>query len=251
MNSSYIGHDFDSFSSNEHIIYDTLPANRSYEIDTSSDGDFENELYTTAAIETIEGDISSDDLENGFDIAATIRNNKGNIFENKDSEGDISSDESENEPNIAATIRNAEDDLFENMDSGDEPKDSALKDIYTEQTFISFEIVRVEKEGDICVRKTYKCRHEGKYQPKKKLDHMENQEKIPTNIKDEIQFYVQECHFGARILKKILRIKFSDQEIYGRDLYNLINKFKADAQTKNDALTLYEHLLKLQQENSD
>ncbi|CAG8788748.1 3323_t:CDS:2, partial [Gigaspora rosea] len=225
MNSSYIGCNIDSLSSNERITYETLPASGSFEVDTSSDDDFENELYT---IGNTEGDISSNDSDSD--------------------EGDI----------------------FENGDSEDEPGDSALKEIHTEQTFTSFEvlerclkhystrmgfatkIVRVEKEGDICVRKTYKCRHGGKYQPKKKLDPTENREresacidcgfilnaayrkrlnlvfvnkfiekhnhelsdskmhqqflphlrKIPTNIKDEIQFYVQECHFGAHLMNK-------------------------------------------------
>ncbi|CAB4392491.1 unnamed protein product [Rhizophagus irregularis] len=53
------------------------------------------------------------------------------------------------------------------------------------------------------------------------------------------------------ILKRILRKKFPDQEIYHQDLYNMIHKFKTDAQIKNDAVILYEHLMKLQQEDSD
>lgn len=57
--------------------------------------------------------------------------------------------------------------------------------------------------------------------------------------------------FGTTVLKRILRNKLSDQEIYDRDLYNMISRFKADVQIKNDALTLYESLVKLQQENPD
>ncbi|CAG8791888.1 37662_t:CDS:2 [Gigaspora margarita] len=67
-----------------------------------------NELNTTAAIGNVKGNIFIDNSENKSDIVATIRNDKGNIFENKNSEGD----------------------LFENKNSGDKPKNSALKDIY-------------------------------------------------------------------------------------------------------------------------
>ncbi|CAG8801523.1 37482_t:CDS:1, partial [Gigaspora margarita] len=105
-----------------HITYDILPTNRSYKIDTSSNGDFENELYTIAAIGNIKGDISSNNSKNKSNIVTTIRNNKDDIFENKNSEDNISSDNSENEPDIAATIRNTKGNLFENKESGDEMK---------------------------------------------------------------------------------------------------------------------------------
>lgn len=194
-----------------------------------------------------------------------------------------------------------------------------MKELYSEQSFTSFEvleqslkrystqagfdtkIVRVEKEGGIVTRKTYKCRHGGKYKPKKRLDPTENREresaciecgfllnasyrkksnlvfinkfieehnhtlnscellqqfapslrKIPINIREEIQFYVQDCHLGATVLKRILRKKFPDQEIYDQDLYNMMHKFKTDALIKNDAIILYEQLVKLQQEDSN
>src|SRR5581483_6695805 len=208
-------------------------------------------------------------------------------------------------------------DLSEGDD--DEVEDSPLKELYTGQTFISFEvleqslkrystkrgfntkIVRVEKEDGVYARKTYKCHHRNKYEPKKKLDPTENREresvcikcgfllnasyrkranlvyinkfieehnhplsdsellqqfapslrKITTDVKEEIKFFVQECHLGATVLKRILRKKFPDQEIYQQDLYNMIHKFKIDAQIKNDAVLLYEHLVKLQQEDSN
>lgn len=156
-----------------------------------------------------------------------------------------------------------EDGISECSNLEDEPNDSFLKDIYTGQTFTSFEvlekclkhysikkvfetkIIRAEKENDIFSRKTNKCRHGGKYLPKKKLDPMTNKkwesaciecgfvlnasyrkrlnlvfvnkfvdehnhalndckllqlspslQKIPTHIRDEIRFYVQECHLG-------------------------------------------------------
>ncbi|UZO05917.1 uncharacterized protein OCT59_026255 [Rhizophagus irregularis] len=44
--------------------------------------------------------------------------------------------------------------------------------------------------------------------------------KIPVNVKEEIHFLVQDCQLGATVLKRILRKKFSDQEIYHQDLYN-------------------------------
>ncbi|CAB4429109.1 unnamed protein product [Rhizophagus irregularis] len=75
--------------------------------------------------------------------------------------------------------------------------------------------------------------------------------KIPVDVKEEICFLVQDCQLGATILKRILRKKFPDQEIYHQDLYNMIYKFKIDAQIKNDAVIFYEHVMKLQQEDSD
>ena len=62
---------------------------------------------------------------------------------------------------------------------------------------------------------------------------------------EEIQFYVQECHLGATGLKRILRKKYPDQDIYSQDLYNAICRFKANAQIKNDAAILLEHLVNL------
>ena len=79
------------------------------------------------------------------------------------------------------------DDINEASDIDDDPDDSSMKDIYTGQTFTTFEIletclkqyankmgfeirtVRCEKENGSWVRKTYKCHHGGKYEPKKKL----------------------------------------------------------------------------------
>src|SRR6266498_2651293 len=169
-----------------------------------------------------------------------------------------------------------ENDANEASDIDDEPDDSSFKDIYTGQTFTTFEvleiylkryaekmgfeirIVRCEKEDGSWARKSYKCHHGGKYEPKKKVDptHNRNQEsariecgflvnaayrkcsnlvfvnkfvsehnhalqstpalqefspalrKIPDNIMEEIQFYVQECHLGATVLKRILRNKY-------------------------------------------
>ena len=81
-----------------------------------------------------------------------------------------------------------ENDVNETSDIDDEPDDSSLKEIYTGQTFTTFEIletclkryakntgfeiriVRCEKESGSWARKTYKCHHGGKYEPKKKVD---------------------------------------------------------------------------------
>ncbi|CAG8517271.1 10549_t:CDS:1 [Scutellospora calospora] len=178
--------------------------------------------------------------------------------------------------------KNEEDLVSENSSTDNEPEDSPLKEIYIEQTFTSFDIleqclkhyltrigfemkiVRAENKNNIFVHKTYKCRHSGKYLPKKKLDPTQNQDresvrieykftlnasyqkhinlvfvnkftedhnyvlneeelhlqfllslhKIPDNIKEEIQFYVQECQLESTVLKRILQNKFPDQEIY-------------------------------------
>ena len=79
-----------------------------------------------------------------------------------------------------------EDDINEASDIDDETDDSSLKEIYTGQTFTTFEIletclkryakntgfeiriVRCEKESGSWAKKTYKCHHGGKYEPKKK-----------------------------------------------------------------------------------
>ncbi|CAG8610979.1 9589_t:CDS:2, partial [Cetraspora pellucida] len=218
-----------------------------------------------------------------------------------------------------SVIEEGKDLVSENGSLDNEPEDSPLKKIYVGQTFVSFDmleqclkrystrigfetkIARAEKEDNIFVCKTYKCRHSGKYLPKKKLDSTQNRDresghieyeftmnasyrkrmnlvfvnkftkdynhvlnkeelhlqfslslcKVPDNIKEEIRFYVQECQLGATVLKRILQNKFPDQEIYNRDLYNMICKYRAGAQIKNDALTLYEYLSKVQQENPD
>ncbi|CAG8558431.1 14525_t:CDS:2 [Cetraspora pellucida] len=218
-----------------------------------------------------------------------------------------------------SVIEEGKDLVSENGSLDNESEDSLLKEIYVGQTFVSFDmleqclkrystrigfetkIVRAEKENNIFIRKTYKCRHSGKYLPKKKLDPMQNQDresghieceftmnasyqkhmnlvfvnkftedhnhvlnkeelhlqfslslrKVPDNIKEEFRFYVQECQLGATVLKRILQNKFPDQEIYNRDLYNMICKYRAEAQIKNDASTLYEYLSKVQQENPD
>ena len=75
--------------------------------------------------------------------------------------------------------------------------------------------------------------------------------KIPDNIINDIQFYVQECRLGATVLKRILQKKYPDQDIYRQDLYNAICKFKANMQIKNDAAALFEHLVELHTENSE
>ncbi|GBC15895.2 protein FAR1-RELATED SEQUENCE 5-like [Rhizophagus irregularis DAOM 181602=DAOM 197198] len=170
---------------------------------------------------------------------------------------------------------------------------------YSTQLEFETKIVRAEKEEGVWSRKTYKCRHGGKYEAKKKLDPTQNQDKksacikcnftlnasyrkcpnlvfvnkfieehnhvmninkdlqqftqsshkIPDNIIKEIRFYVQECHLGATVLKRILRNKFPNQDIYRQSLYDAIRKFKDSAQIKNDAITLLNRLIKLQQED--
>ena len=38
--------------------------------------------------------------------------------------------------------------------------------------------------------------------------------KIPDNIMEEIQFYIQECHLDTFVLKRILQNKYPNQDIY-------------------------------------
>ncbi|CAG8666898.1 11416_t:CDS:2, partial [Racocetra fulgida] len=112
------------------------------------------------------------------DVFSVVKNVEDYVFEGDDlNKGDMS--------------EGGEPSNYPENDSGNsenEPEDSPLKKIYTEQMFTSFEvleqclkwysnrisfetkIVRIEKENDVCFKKTYKCRHGGKYSPKKKLD---------------------------------------------------------------------------------
>jgi hypothetical protein len=99
-------------------------------------------------------------------------------------------------PNFYHTIYNENDnenDTNEVNDDDESDNDSPLRDIYTGQTFTTFEIlktclrryannlgfeiktVRCEKENGIWARKTYKCHHGGKYEPKKNVDLTHNQ----------------------------------------------------------------------------
>ncbi|CAG8772960.1 4948_t:CDS:2 [Cetraspora pellucida] len=102
----------------------------------------------------------------------------------------------------------------------DEPEDSILREIYNRQMFVLFEVL------EQCL-------------------------KISDDIMNEIKFYVQECQLEATVLKKILRKKYPDQDIYCQDLYNMIHKFKAGSQVKNDAATLLKHLIKLHSEDPE
>ncbi|CAB4374630.1 unnamed protein product [Rhizophagus irregularis] len=93
-----------------------------------------------------------------------------------------------------------ENDVNEASDIDDEPDDSFLKEIYTGQTFTTFEvfeiylkryaekmgfeirIVRCEKEDGSWARKSYKCHHGDKYEPKKKVDPTHNRNQESTRI---------------------------------------------------------------------
>ncbi|PKC58481.1 hypothetical protein RhiirA1_470900 [Rhizophagus irregularis] len=118
---------------------------------------------------------------------------------------------------------------------------------YATQIEFETKIVRVEKKDDVYAQKTYKCRHGGNFLLNasyrkcsnlvfinkfvEEYNHTLNSQellhqfalslrKIPVNVKEEIHFLVQDCQLGATVLKRILRKKFSDQEIYHQDLYN-------------------------------
>ncbi|CAB4495652.1 unnamed protein product [Rhizophagus irregularis] len=103
--------------------------------------------------------------------------------------------ENDAENRMPSPDNNVENDFYE-----DEPEDSPLKEIYSGQTFTSFEIleqslkryasqkgfeirvVKSEKEDNAWVRKTYKCYHGGKYIPKKKVDPTQTQDRESIRI---------------------------------------------------------------------
>ncbi|CAG8483428.1 25644_t:CDS:2, partial [Gigaspora rosea] len=120
--------------------------------------------------------------------------------------------------NNSPVIENRDDLESENGSLDDESEDSYLKEICIGQSFTSFDLLE----------KCLKC--------------------YSIRIGFETRI---ECQLGATVLKQILQNKFSDQEIYDRDLYNLINKYKTCAQIKNNAMVLYEYFSKAQQENPD
>ncbi|RGB38045.1 hypothetical protein C1646_812924 [Rhizophagus diaphanus] len=152
--------------------------------------------------------------------------------------------ENDAENHMPSPDNNMENEFYE-----DEPEDSLLKEIYSGQTFTSFEILeqslkRYASQKGFEIRITYKCHHGGKYIPKKQVDPTQTRDresiriecgflvnasyrkcqnlvfvnkfvnehnhelqngidlqefspllrKIPDNIIEEIQFYVQECH---------------------------------------------------------
>ncbi|CAG8619948.1 8542_t:CDS:2 [Gigaspora margarita] len=192
--------------------------------------------------------------EGGDDSENRTRNVESNIYKGDNSEN------------------RTEDYIYKGDDSESEPEDSPLKEIYTGQTFTSFvlleqylkrysirmgfetKIVKVEKDDNVCIKKIYKCRHGGKYLPKKKLDPTTNREQESACI---------ECGFALnasyqKCSNRVFVNKFIEEhnhelkdKIYDRDLYNMISRFKTNTQNKNDALTLYESLVRLQQENPD
>ncbi|CAG8472353.1 12935_t:CDS:1, partial [Cetraspora pellucida] len=74
----------------------------------------------------------SSEHENELDTFFVIKNANDTLFE---------SNNPESESNILTVIRNVEDNIYKNRDSKNKSKNSPLKEIYTGQTFISFEIL--------------------------------------------------------------------------------------------------------------
>ncbi|CAG8516255.1 17086_t:CDS:2 [Gigaspora rosea] len=111
------------------------------------------------------------------------------------------------EPSTAVALPLAKnvDDSFEISSSDNEPDDSPLKEIYSEQTFTSFDllekylkcyfiwigfktkIVRVEKENNVIAHKTYKCHHEATILMDKNPV-MQLQSGIELRLKDEVKY---------------------------------------------------------------
>ncbi|CAG8828824.1 34021_t:CDS:2, partial [Racocetra persica] len=161
--------------------------------------------------------------------------------------------------------KSVENDITEGGNSEDESENSPLREIHTEQTFTFFEVL------EQCL-KCYSTRMSFKTKIVQ-VDSMKNQERESAYIDCKFllnasyrkhpnlvfinKFNEKHTHnlSNSELLqqfspsfRKILYNKFPKQKIFNRDLYNMISKFKSEAQNKNDALTLYEYLTKLKQE---
>ncbi|CAG8719078.1 17829_t:CDS:2, partial [Cetraspora pellucida] len=158
--------------------------------------------------------------------------------------------------------------VSENGSLDNEPEDSPLKEIYIGQTFVSFDmleqclkrystrmgfemkIVRAEKEDNIFICKTYKCRHSGKYLSKKKLDSTQNRDRESGRI--EYEFTINALyrkHMNLVFVNKF--IENHNHILNKEELHLQFSPSLPGAQIKNDASTLYEYLSKVQQENPD
>src|ERR1043165_2902965 len=120
---------------------------------------------------------SDTESDNENDIESDSKNDTESDNENDTESGNKDDTESDNGNDVNGT-----------SDIDDEPDDSSLRDIYTGQTFTTFEILeaclkryanktgfeikvtRSEREDGKWSRKTYKCHHGGEYEPKKNVD---------------------------------------------------------------------------------
>ncbi|CAG8480371.1 897_t:CDS:2 [Cetraspora pellucida] len=165
--------------------------------------------------------------KNEPDTFSVVENANDNIFKGKNPKS-VS--------NILTVIRNVKDNIYKSEDLENEPKDSSLKEIYTRQTFTSFKMLKQskylpKKKLDLITNKNQElayidCRFvlNASYKKQsnlvfvnkfiKKHNHVLKDSnllqfllllhKIPTHIKEEVRFYIQECNLEVTILKQIL-----------------------------------------------
>ncbi|CAG8481463.1 1803_t:CDS:2 [Dentiscutata heterogama] len=224
--------------------YQSNFASKNVEDNVVESGEFEYQSNFISVIGNIEDNMfENSDLEYQFNLAPGIENIENDVFE---------SDNLEYWSSFTPIIKNVGDNIYES-DSEDKLEDSPLKEIYTRQTFLTFKSLEkclkhystkmdptTNKECEsACIECDFVLNASYRKLPNcvfvNKLVEKHNYTLKDSNL-------LQECNLGATALKRILRNRFSDQEIYNRDLYNMISRFKADTQTKNDALTLYESL---------
>ncbi|CAG8576463.1 16725_t:CDS:2 [Cetraspora pellucida] len=63
-------------------------------------------------------------------------------------------------------------------------------------------------------------------------------------MRDDVEFYIRQCHFGATLIWRILKQKYSFHPVFSKDLYKEIQKYKPTAQfNQGDAARFYEELL--------
>ncbi|CAG8547072.1 20483_t:CDS:2 [Cetraspora pellucida] len=63
-------------------------------------------------------------------------------------------------------------------------------------------------------------------------------------MRDDVEFYVRQCHFGATLIRRILKQKYSFHPVFSKNLYKEIQKYKPTAQfNQGDAARFYEELL--------
>ncbi|CAG8554190.1 4259_t:CDS:2, partial [Cetraspora pellucida] len=69
-------------------------------------------------------------------------------------------------------------------------------------------------------------------------------------MRDNVEFYVRQCHFGATLIQRILKQKYSFHPVFSKDLYKEIQKYKPTAQfNQGDAARFYEELLTKQHQD--
>ncbi|CAG8437390.1 16626_t:CDS:2 [Dentiscutata heterogama] len=240
-----------SYCSNNDIDF-ALPFNEYFD-------EFINGLITLSEIGNIDmfesGDFkyrsnfASKNIEDNVVESARIKNIENDMFE---------SDNLEYRSSFTPIIENVGDNIYES-DSEDELEDSPLKEIYTGQTFPTFEslekclkhystkmgfetkIVRVENENNVdpTTNKEHKsacieCDFVLNMSYRKLPNHI-----FVNKLVEKHNHALKDSNLLQVLLSSRKLLTHIKEEIYNRDLYNMISRFKDDTQTKNDTLTLY------------